>query len=488
MKAMTTDPEKWPDVVAAKAKTFKADSLVRPALPLVTFNEETFSSKFSPDAAGAFSETLETIKKTATATDAQARILDAATLSTTDANISKSFDSYKDAYTRYWRDQTKDDIRFSFKKYADLSDALVNVTDAGITQALAAYTTKVTNALKAINASEVESQVRMAPQLVKDECRQALASWTNLGNDPRVARRTILALDAGTFREQYVVASSKTSDSHAARYWQGLPLEALRVLANDGQQEINTGLAELAKYERFPLAAPGDKKDDLTLQEVLAARAALEKVRGAGNGVSLNVKPDAGNTGGGPRTIGQGGATRDRDVDANLDRLRGTNLLRDKQDYFDKLERFFVALPTDNKPLSVTMTLGKDKLKEDGSISYRYSYFGVAQNNKDLKEGTLISTVADSWSLDYPSGDLAFKFKETPGGPVLLTENFPGNWAVFRLLKSPNVKGITRDGNKFTVEYTVTDNNKKTYSLWLVLEFKQPLPDLKDWPVPPAKQ
>ena len=41
---------------------------------------------------------------------------------------------------------------------------------------------------------------------------------------------------------------------------------------------------------------------------------------------------------------------------------------------------------------------------------------------------------------------------------------------------------------QWTVEYTVTDTNRRTYSLWLVFEFKAPLPDLKDWPVPPARQ
>jgi hypothetical protein len=484
LKAMTTDPDKWPDAVAERAKTAPKESLVRPALPLVTFPEPTFSPRFSPDAAGLFADALETVRKVTTASDSPSKILDAATLASNAANIKKGFDTYKDAYVHYWKDQTKEDIRFTFKNFAEFSDALVNVTDAGITAALGEYTKKVTAALARLGTS-----VEPAPGLVREECRNALGNWTNLGNDPRVARRTILALDTASFREGYIVVSSKGSDSIAGRYWQGLPLEALRVLANDGQQEINNGLVELARFERFPLAAPGDRKDDLSLADVLAARTALEKVRGAGAGVSI-TPVNASNPGGNPqsRTIGQGGVTRDSQVDGILDRLRGTNLLRDKQEYFSKLEKFFTALPSENKPLTCTLSIAKDKLKEDNSIAYRYSYVGMAQNNKDLKEGALISTVADTVTLEYPGGDLAFKFREEPGGPIRLTESLPGNWAVLRLLKSDKAKTVTRDGNKWTVEYLVTDSNKKTYSLWLVLEFKAPLPDLKDWPVPPAKQ
>lgn len=489
LTAMATDPEKWPALVEEKARTAPRDSLVRPPLPLVAFAESGFSPRFSPEAAGAVADSISTVQKTVAAPDASAKILDAPALATLAANIRKGFDVYRESYIQYWRDQTREDIRFTYKNFAELSDALVNVTDAGITAGLTEYTRKVTAALARIGAAEAETAVRTSPQLVRDECRQVLASWSNLGNDARVARRTILALDVATFREQYVVASAKTStaESFAARYWQGLPLEALRVLANDGQAEINAGLSELARYERFPLAAPGDRKDDLSLADVLAARTALEKVRGAGAVVSMPANaaapanPNA-------RTIGQGGSTRDPQVDPILERLRGTNLLRDKQDYFSKLERFFAALPTENKPLTVAATIAKTRLREENSISNRYSYLLMAQGAKDLKEGSLISDRVDTVEFQYPGDDIVLKFRDTPNGPVLLTETIQGNWAVFRLLKHPNAKSVTHEGNKWTVEYVVTDNSRKSYSLWLVFEFKAPLPDLKDWPIPPARQ
>ena len=100
----------------------------------------------------------------------------------------------------------------------------------------------------------------------------------------------------------------------------------------------------------------------------------------------------------------------------------------------------------------------------------------------------LNSTIADACPLDYPAGDVTLQFREVPKGNILQTETFSGPWGVFRLLKHPNVKSVTREANKWTIEYAVTDANKKTYSLWLVLDFKASVPDLKEWPVPPAKR
>ena len=70
---------------------------------------------------------------------------------------------------------------------------------------------------------------------------------------------------------------------------------------------------------------------------------------------------------------------------------------------------------------------------------------------------------------------------------VIQTDTFPGPWAVFRLIRSPNVKVIDRKGAKWTLEYTVKDPGGKTWLLWIGLTFNTELPDLKDWPVPPTK-
>jgi hypothetical protein len=487
LNPMPTEPLKWPAFVAARATAARED-LSRPPVPLVSFTDKTYSPNFAPKSAGAASDALETVRKISTGADASARIMDAAGLSLRVAAIRKSFDGYRDEYIHYWRDVAREDLRINFKSYKELAETLVNVTEPAIAENLKLYRDKMVAALDMVGATEDSTAVKTAPQLVKEECRTTLDSWKNLGDDSRLARRAILAMDAGNFRDQFTVPSAKSTDSYLALYWQRLPLAVLDVLARDGRSEIDAGLTELARYERFPLAPLGDKKDDLSVQDVLNARAALEKVRGASNatGGTPVITPGGSMPPGAARIIAQGGITRDREVDALLDVLRGTNLLRNKQEYFDRVDKFLAALPADNKSFAATLSVDKDKLKDDNSVSFRYTYMMIAQNNKELRDAALNSTIADSCSVDYPGGDIALRFREVPKGAVVQTETFSGPWAILRLIRDPAAK-VTRDGNKWTIEYTVTDPAKKSFSLWLTLEFKQPLPDLKEWPVPPGR-
>ena len=98
---------------------------------------------------------------------------------------------------------------------------------------------------------------------------------------------------------------------------------------------------------------------------------------------------------------------------------------------------------------------------------------------------------ADDAAVEFPGpGDLVFDFRETAEGRVMQSITFPGPWAIFRLIKDPNVKTVTREGNKWSLEYVVgvgTGADRRNFSLWLTLEFKQPVPDVKDWPVPPGR-
>jgi hypothetical protein len=483
------DAAKWQATVAARAAADGPEHLARPAVPLVASAEKTFAAKFSPDTVGAVADNLTTIKRVAT--ESSPRVLDAADLAARVAAKRKGFDAYLVDYVRYWKDDVREELKFDFKNFAEFADALVSVGAKGVSGALDEYGNRMAYALdRAAAAADDVTAVKAAAGLnrnkaFQEEASDVLSAWKNLGGDPRQARTAILGMDPAKFLEGFTAMSAKNNDGFVAYYWQGLPREGLRVLALDGLKEITAGLAELAKYERFPLAPPGDKKDDLTVQDLLAARTALEKVRGASAAAAV---PAAAAGTPGARLIGQGGATRDKEIDAILDRLRGTNLLKEKQEYFDKLDKFFSALPTDNKPLSVTLSVNKEKLKDDNSVSYRYAYMLMTQGGKELREAALNSTIADACPLDYPAGDVTLQFREVPKGNILQTETFSGPWGVFRLLKHPNVKSVTREANKWTIEYAVTDANKKTYSLWLVLDFKASVPDLKEWPVPPAKR
>jgi hypothetical protein len=291
-------------------------------------------------------------------------------------------------------------------------------------------------------------------------------------------------MDPAKFLEGYATVTAKNADGYVARYWTNLSLEPLKILATEGQKDINEGLAELSKYERFPLAPPGDRKDDLTAQEVVLARAALEKIKGA-TGAAIAA---------GTRSVGQGGLTRDKDIDAILERLRGVNLLKEYQQYLDRLEKFFVVLPTDNKPITMTLSIAKDKLKDNNQgVSIRFASAKIAQGNKQLGETYVQSPDKESFDIEYPGADLTLAFRDVRDGPIIHTETIPGIWIPFRLIKDPKVKVLSRevnkdkDGSRWLLEYTVKEANGKSWLIYFALDFKGIVPELNDWPVPPTK-
>jgi hypothetical protein len=493
LKNMPDTSEKWQKAIQAQVAKIGGstpDSLRRPAIPLVTFikddrvgdDEKMFSPSFSPDVAGEANDKLQTIAKIAALPDAAAKILDPSDLMTRSTSATLGFASYKQSYIEYWRDTVKGEITFNFPSYSSFGKSLINVTSLGISGALDDYGKKMTNALDRIGASDEVNTLKAAPKVATTECDRALTNWGTLGTDPSQARRIILGLDATAFRE-YFVASARASDSYVARYWSGMPLAALNILANDGRADIDKSLATLANYERFPLAPAGDKKDDLSQDDILKARAALIQVRGAASAAAAAAAAGA-------KIIGQGGITGVPEVDAILIRLRGTDLFAAKKDYFDKLDKFLAGMPTDAKPLGVTFSADKAKLKDvPDSISIRYPYMQVQQAGKEIRVVSLISAdKIDSCTLEYSGGDITLNFRDNDTGANVQTETFSGPWAILRLLASPNVKSYSRDPatNKWSVEYVINVNGTKR-ALWLTLEFKQPLPDTKEWPVPPGR-
>ncbi len=494
LDGMPVKGDDWPAYIAKAAAAMPKDNLMRPQVPMITFPEpkETFNPQFAPDATGAVVDSLNAIARvTAVGTDAASagKVLNAAQLAARAGDVGKGFSDYRANYIHYWREDVKDELHLSYKNFNALATDLVSVGEKSIRAQLDDYGKRMVYALNKVGATDDETAVRLGAQLgqnatFQSDCAAVISKWRELGDDPKIVRRSILNMIPGDFHDNYIVNSATTNDGFVGKYWQSFAHEALRVLAADSLSEIDAGLRDLANYQHFPLALPGDKKDDLPLADVLKARAALERVRGASAGAAASA------TNAGTRLIGAGGNTRDKEIDNNLDDIRGTNLLRDKQDYFDKLDRLFAGLPKDNKPLSVTLSVDKSKLTDRlTAISTPFSYMAISASGKVIGQpSSLISDRTDSYAIDLPNaGDLTFDFRTVENGNPIQTESFAGPWGILRLILSPNVKSITRDGNKWAIEYTVATADKKNWSLYLNLEFKQPIPDIKDWPNPPGK-
>ena len=290
-------------------------------------------------------------------------MLDADKIIAQSGQIRGGLDGYLPAYRKYWQKDAFDELRFPSKDWKEFSASFVGIKEQTIRSALEDYAGHAKEALNRVNdtagATALETEIQIAKGTgFKDECSDVLSRWKDLSDDLQPARRTILVMDPNKFFENYVVTSAKRLDSFAARYWSGLTIAASKVIANDSTKDINAGLQELTKYRHFPLADPGAPADDLSPQDLLKARA----------GSNSSRAPPAPDLAGGARSIGQGGLTKDKEVDATLELLRGAYLLKEQQQYLDKLEAFFAVLPADDKPVSVNLSVIKDKLKDSDAV------------------------------------------------------------------------------------------------------------------------
>lgn len=490
------EPTAWPPYIHQLAAKFPKDDLLRPELPLVNrpdpkkpaaqADNKYFNASFSPDAVGAVAEVLDTTTKI---TADPAKILDSSDLRARAEAIQKPFNLYRDSYRSYWTDTVfHDELVPHANNWADFSQAIADIREKTLRGSLKDYGAKVAQALTRGNFSTEANAVNLDLQKqdasgFQDQAQSVLTAWKNLGDNPAQARRTLLVMEPGSFADNYILGTTKDLDNFVYRYWHNVCVEGLRVLADAGMDDITAGLTQLRQYERFPLADPTNAHTDLSQQDVLAARAAVERIRGAVPGLAAASSDGA-------KTIAQGANTRDKEVDAQLDRLRGTQVLKPWLTYLDDLSKMFNALPTGQQPMTCTLTVLKDKMKDSDSIALKYTYMNITQGNAQPREAFLGgANVVDQFDIKYAGDDLVFQFRDVPGGPIRQTVTFPGPWSPLRMLKDPLVKSVDHTGAKWTVELNITPTGSTTaYPLWIGLEFKAEVPDLKNWPVPPAAQ
>jgi hypothetical protein len=499
MKGMPDDaasPGLWTPYIQQLAAKFPKDNLLRPELPLVNEPDplkpdpkaanKYFSAQYSPDAVGAVTEVLDSTTKI---TADPAKVLDSSAVRAEDEAIQKPFNIYRDSYRTYWTETVfHDELVPHARDWADFSQNIAAMRERTLRGALKDYGTKVAQSLDNGNFHTEANAVKLDLQKqdasgFQDEAQAVLTAWKNLGDNSVQARRTILVMEPGNFSDNYVLGTSKDLDNFVYRYWHSVCVEGLRVLADAGQDDITAGLTQLRQYEHFPLADPTNAHPDLSLQDLLNARAAVERIRGAVPGLTATSADAA-------KTIAQGANTRDKEVDAQLDRLRGTQTLRPYLTYLDNLSKMFNALPTGQQPMTCTLTVLKDKMKDSDSIALKYTYMNITQGNAPAREAFLGgANVVDQFDVKYAGDDLVFQFRDVPGGPIRQTVTFPGPWSPLRMLKDPLVKSVDHTGSKWTVELSITPTGSTTaYPLWVGLEFKAEVPDLKNWPVPPANQ
>ena len=474
--------EVWADFVQAQSRP--NEMLERPEIPLMAVDKQ-FATKYDPAVVAGIFESNTALQRALKGSGDTLTVLDQDALSDEFATLKPGFEAYLAGYSTYWARGASDELKFAGKTWKEFAGALQNVSERIVRNRLKEYGDKMAAALDKINDQPNASQVRLAlsPLAKKDfqdECGDVLDRWKELGEDPVRARRTLLGLTASKFIERYTAISARGLDGLAARYWSALAVESVRMLANDGQAEVSAGLAELAKYDRFPLAPLMADKVALTAAQVAAARQALRSVVGV-----LEDAP-VGEAG---ETLGLGGRTHDKALDEQLERLRGQNLLAGKEKYLKRLSTLLKGLPEADKTLQAAVVVIKEKLKDPDSLNNVYAHLVISQANKELGVCDLRAMTSDHLDkITYPGETLKLGLRKIPNGPIDKTILVDGPWAALRLLHLTAAKRNPKDPHKWTVELPVTDEAGKKWSVWLEVEYDQELPDLSDWPAGlPAK-
>ena len=470
--------EAWADFVTAHV----AAPIKRPEVPLLA-SDPAFPALYNPQVAGALADDVAQID----AATQKGEILDKDAVAAAFARIHPGLDAYLAKYVNYWinygaRD-TLDEFRFAAKDWKDFAGKLELTKDTAINAALADLGAKIQfalNQVKAISPAAAGADIQSAidaldrPAL-RDDVRDVLGNWKDLGADAKAARRNILGRTPSRFRDDYMVGNTKPTDGFVARYWQAFTVEALRILASDGQAEVRAGLDDLTtKYNHFPLAPLGDGKQTLSEADLQNARAALQKI--VGNFESVAAAP-------GQEALGQGASTHDKDIDNQIDRLRGVNLLVGKEQYLERCKAVLRALPESPKTALCTVSIVREKLKADNSASDPYPYMDILSGNKSLGTANLRSMEPDKIDkIEFPGPALTFAFRKTQDPTVDQKLVIDGPWSPVRLLHEFSAKRDARDPHKWTLEVPVKDATGKTWSVWLQLEFEQVFPELSDWP------
>lgn len=323
------------------------------------------------------------------------------------------------------------------------------------------------------------------------DASEVVKAWSGLRGAAGSDREALLAVVIDDFKRNYVVNSLETQEDYVAQYWSDLIYLALVSLADEIQPEIDAILAQLRPYARFPLDVPRRVDRDLTVNELLEAKALLGKL------VTLR-------TAGEGKTIGEGENTGVRRVDAQLDRLRNLQL-GDMVAWVKAASAVAAALPPDPKRayvcrVSIIPAQDQYRLLQDINLTPADSSLPVwrivdmgQQKRQDVdKFRTEQAAIKTLGELSYPGGPISFRFYHYWGDPrdpqpePSRTVNYLGLWSVLRMLHNSSAKPVAGDPLKWIVPITLEDEKKAERVFWVQLEFEKALPVVEKWPKRPA--
>jgi len=430
-----------------------------------------------------------------------ARTLEAAALSQHYQGVSQTARQYLRDYAQYWASAVPAMVKARVGRWEDFyvdENKLRAFTADQVNARLAEFCRQVTGALTMVaQAAPVWRQGLGFDEKISEfggeadeastpafrrECDALVERWRALSPggkpDPAGARRAVLAISPKTLVEQYLFRGR--SKTLVERYWYDLSLSLLSTLASDSQAEgkasLDKSLAEVRRFNRFPLAALRKGEEPLTPAELNQASAMVKQllasVPATSSGTGTQAAPPL---------------TGNKAVDEALGELRGTGLLDRDRDWLRRMDRLLGAIASD-KPLSCTVWVrAKEPNGAAGGRPVNWYSVVLQQGGKNAGEqvqvGPLPSISQRLGVVACPGEAIRFAFykfatndKERPtAGPEI-----PGKqWQLLWLTRTPGSR-VEKDsgGKRWLVEVGTPDG---VGSVPLILDFDRGVPGEGEW-------
>lgn len=329
------------------------------------------------------------------------------------------------------------------------------------------------------------------------ECLRIVNVWKEIEKVDRDAINDILALSAGKFKTQYLSLLDNNVNKANFGFWNSVCTQAVRLLADEGEHLARYYLVNLAtRYRGFPLindtATP-----PLTPEQFDEA---TELVR------HIQTKPKVEN----PESLMAGERTGWPDVDKELDRIQGREVIRTEyeREWFNQIVTVMDFIGGDEPLTTEVIVLPREiqverpprfpapqpTRKVYGMAPWVYRYMrinGEAFNTEPTTQ--VVGQEGKSYPLAPTSDKLALHFYYTsedlnPGVNRFARPSGVGGlemeWLPLVVLHMGDTR-VLEDGKTAAVPFRVVDNAEhkdSEYFYWLGFRFNKEIPDLKAWP------
>jgi len=331
------------------------------------------------------------------------------------------------------------------------------------------------------------------------ECLRILNAWKAIAKVDRVAMNGLLSLSAADFRAGYLALLDNNINRANFGFWNSLCTQAVRLLADEGEHLSRYYLTNLAtRYRGFPLI------NDVAVPPLSPESfyEALELAR------HIKQGPKEEN----PKSLMGGDRTGWPDVDKEIDRIQGEQVLRTdyEREWFAQLVRVMdfiegdepltcelVVLPRETqaiRPPRFPAPRPTSKVFGDATWVYRYMRInGVAFNTEPTTY--VVGHAGKTYPMAATANRLAMHFYYTSEdlNPGVNTFARPSGVAGLEMEWLPLVvlhmgdSVILEDKMTCAVPFRVVDNAEhkdSEYFYWIGFRFNKEIPDLKQWPSP----